>query len=179
MTNFFVGCETLDQAKALYRKLALENHPDHGGNLETMQEINRQWADFQAQVSYKAETDRQQAAHREGRKTTADFCDLREVFGVIREKIIFALNLDGELEVELCGLWIWVTGNTKANREALKEAGFKWAPKKLAWYFAGVPSSPHHRHYTMDEIRNAYGSTRFAKPEEDRQPAYTPAGLHA
>ncbi|MDR2815758.1 MAG: hypothetical protein LBB62_03545 [Proteiniphilum sp.] len=35
--------ETLDGLKSEYRKLAMENHPDIGGSVEAMQEINRQF----------------------------------------------------------------------------------------------------------------------------------------
>lgn len=33
------------------------------------------------------------------------------------------------------GCCIWVSGDTKPHRETLKEFGFRWAPKKSAWYW--------------------------------------------
>lgn len=33
------------------------------------------------------------------------------------------------------GCCIWVSGDTKPHRETLKEYGFRWAPKKSAWYW--------------------------------------------
>lgn len=44
MINFFEGCNTLQEVKYKYRVLAKENHPDRGGSLQTMQEINGQYA---------------------------------------------------------------------------------------------------------------------------------------
>lgn len=44
--NWFYECRTFEQGKAKYRKLAQEHHPDRGGDLRTMQEINSQWARF-------------------------------------------------------------------------------------------------------------------------------------
>lgn len=32
------------------------------------------------------------------------------------------------LEIEVCGQWVWVYGDTKPYREALKGAGFRWSP---------------------------------------------------
>lgn len=39
------------------------------------------------------------------------------------------------LEIEICGAWVWVSGNTKEHKEVLKVAGFKYASKKKCWYF--------------------------------------------
>ncbi len=40
-----------------------------------------------------------------------------------------------DILVEVCGAWVWITGNTKPYKNALNEAGYKWASKKKAWYF--------------------------------------------
>jgi hypothetical protein len=40
------------------------------------------------------------------------------------------------LELEMNGSWLWVKGDTKANKEALKNAGCWFAPKKKMWYLA-------------------------------------------
>lgn len=41
--NFFSHCKTAEEAKEEYRKLAKKNHPDMGGSVRIMQEINRQY----------------------------------------------------------------------------------------------------------------------------------------
>lgn len=38
------------------------------------------------------------------------------------------------IELNMNGAWLWVTGDTKTNREALKNAGCWFAPKKKCWY---------------------------------------------
>jgi DNA polymerase sigma len=38
--NFFKNIKTIDKLKIEYHRLAMENHPDHGGDNETMKEIN-------------------------------------------------------------------------------------------------------------------------------------------
>lgn len=38
---------TLDDARTAYRRLATENHPDHGGDPDRMAEINRAWQQAQ------------------------------------------------------------------------------------------------------------------------------------
>jgi hypothetical protein len=42
--SYFSRIDDLDTLKSEYRRLALENHPDRGGNVEVMQEINGEFA---------------------------------------------------------------------------------------------------------------------------------------
>ena len=41
--KFFKECKTVEDAKALFKTLAFEHHPDKGGNTETMQLINSEY----------------------------------------------------------------------------------------------------------------------------------------
>jgi hypothetical protein len=175
--RFFYACQTLDDAKSLYRKLAQQYHPDRGGDTRTMQELNAEYARFQSEFAYRSERTRQTAAHEEGKKTAADYHDLSEVIETLRVKIEAILNMG--LEAELCGLWIWVSGDTRPQKDAIKELGFKWAPDKKLWFFAGVPSFNRTRR-TMDEIRNMHGSHIFSsgssqRRQEEEQPQPLPA----
>ena len=183
MNTYFSECQTIEEAKALYRELCKQHHPDAGGDLRTMQDINAQWATFQAEGAKADGYKRQQDNHAEGRKSAADFHDLEEVGEQIRTMIEFALNLEG-VEVELMGLWVWLTGNTKAHRETFKAWNtaheetplkWKWSPKKLAWYFAGVPTF-NRKDTTLEEIRNNYGSQVFSRSQRQAESA---GALHA
>lgn len=40
------------------------------------------------------------------------------------------------LIIELIGTWLWVSGNTKENKEELKAMRFKWSHNRIAWYKA-------------------------------------------
>ena len=102
-TQYFTKCKTLDEAKTLYKKLARENHPDLGGDLRAMQEINRQWAQFQAKGATNEARERQRTANAEGKKSAADYHNMDDVEKALFDVINFAVNLDG-VEVELMGL---------------------------------------------------------------------------
>lgn len=39
--KYFVNCKTLEELKREYRRLAVANHPDHGGDVAIMQQIKR------------------------------------------------------------------------------------------------------------------------------------------
>jgi hypothetical protein len=168
MYHYFQDCLNLDEAKSLYKKLARQHHPDMGGDTATMQEINAEYARFQSEFVYRSERTRQHQAHAEGKKTAADYHDLDEVAEVLRVKIEALLNISPEITVELCSLWIWVTGETKKHKDAIAAIpGMRFAPEKKAWYYPGVPSFNRTRR-TMDEIRNMHGSQVFSRqPRED------------
>lgn len=152
--------DTLEEAKTLYRKLARQHHPDFGGSLETMQALNAEYADFTANFAKSNARQRQTEAHKEGRKSAADFHDLEGLAEEIRQTIEVILNTCPGIELELCGLWLWATGDTKPVKETLKANGFKWAREKECWYKPFVPSFNRERR-TLDEIRNMHGSTRI------------------
>jgi len=42
--TYFKNCKTINEVKTLYKKLAMENHPDRGGDTAIMQAINREYA---------------------------------------------------------------------------------------------------------------------------------------
>lgn len=75
------------------------------------------------------------------------------------------INLEG-LEVEVCGSWVWVTGETKTHKEALKENGFKWANKKKAWYLKPEGDKKRYRgNFSMDDIRSNHGSKKVQRKQ--------------
>jgi curved DNA-binding protein CbpA len=170
--NYFENCTSLDEARSLYRKLAKENHPDYGGDTATMQEINRQWTLYQVTGAKTEARQRQQRAHAEGKKSAADFHDLDELGELLRVKVEALLNISPDLIVEVCGLWIWVTGDTKTHHAAIKAIeGMRYAHEKQAWYYAAVPSYNRTKR-TLDEIRNMHGSSTFSRqPRRDEEQA--------
>ena len=82
------------------------------------------------------------------------------------------LAISPDLIVEVCGLWIWVTGETKAHKDQIKAVeGMRYAFEKKAWYFAAVPSY-NRKKRTMEEIRNMHGSKRYSRqPRDEDEPA--------
>lgn len=169
----FSQCETLDQIKSEYRRLARQHHPDFGGNLPTMQALNADFAQAVSDFSKRTARTRQDTAHAEHETTQADYCDLDDITEQIRAVIQEVMNqCTPGIELEITGLWLWASGNTRENKETLKTIGFKWAPVKKCWYFPFVPSRNHRKHYSMDEIRDLYGSQKV-NPERAARPMVT------
>ena len=144
--KWFNGCQTIADVKSVYKKLAKQYHPDLGGDTVTMQEINKEYAFASAKAIQGANLSDEEAEN--------------EILSSesYRNAIELIIHLDGII-IELVGYWIWVTGNTYVVRTALKEAGFLFAPKKLAWYFRTEEYKVSRSSgKSLDEIKIKYGS---------------------
>lgn len=145
--KYFSHCKTIEEVKALYKELAKKNHPDRGGDTETMQLINTEYA-YACSLILK------------GKDFTAEQADeeirMSEEFRKVIEQII---NLPG-IVIEVVGNWIWVTGNTYPVRANLKAAGLFFASKKVAWYFRTDEFKTKGGKKTLDQIRQKYGSEK-------------------
>ena len=149
MKKWFKGINTLDELKAAYRKLAMANHPDHGGSLEAMQEINAEYDILSKTLAYSKQGTAEQQQ--------ADY-SAAEAF---KDVIMSIIHLIG-IEIEICGSWVWVSGNTKEHKETLKANGFMWASKKQMWYWRAAENKSHgKKNTTMADIRTKYGSEKI------------------
>ncbi len=158
--NYFKDCHTVAEIKKRYRKLAMEHHPDRGGDTATMQEIN---AAYHAALAKKHET---AEAGSDGREHTYYYNEDHEQ--AIIEKIdeLIAQNLTG-CDIWLIGKWVWIVGETKPHKEALKEAGCKWHAKRKCWYWK--PTAGRHRYAknsSLSDLAYTYGAKRFGDREK-------------
>jgi len=145
--KWFKDCTSLNEVKAMYKKLAKQYHPDLGGDTATMQEINKEFA-FASAKAIKGDS-------KLSEEETENEIRFSEEYRQAIEKII---HLEG-VTIELVGYWIWVTGNTYPVKSVLKEAGYLFASKKLAWYFrTGEYKVTKGSKKSLEEIRSKYGS---------------------
>ena len=142
--------KTLEELKAQYRKLAFEHHPDRGGNMDVMKAVNNEYDELFAKLKDVHQTkDGETYTARQATSETADqFKDL----------ISELMKMDN-IEIEIIGCFVWVTGNTKQYKNKLKELKFKWHNKKIAWYLKPDDyRRKSRREYGLDEIREMYGT---------------------
>ena len=142
---------TLEELKAIYKALAMKHHPDRGGDLETMKEIN---------ATYDRLFEILKGTHKtkDGETYTKATTETADEFKDIIDKLI---RMNGII-IEIIGCFIWVSGNTKEHKEGLKAMGFKFHGKKKVWYKApaGYRKRYSKKHdYDMDEIRGMYGTS--------------------
>jgi hypothetical protein len=147
--TYFKNIQTIEELKKAYRVLAMKFHPDRPtGDLGIMKIVNNEY-DFLLKNL------------KETANVKYNEYEYAENFKNIIDKLI---KCNG-LIMEICGSWLWVTGNTKENKTILMENGFKWRSKKVAWSL-GDKSKVHHAELSMDKIRNLYGSKIVKSPEK-------------
>lgn len=166
---WFDGCETVQEVKERYRLLCMRYHPDRGGDTRTMQDINAAFT-----VAFEHTKKRQNDAHNaqkesgfkyseETRSQYVPYC--REAPEEFRAMITELIRLG--VDVELCGVWVWVSGDTRPAKEALKKLGFRWHAKKKMWYYRPFwAASEKNSNVPMENIRAAYGSQKYRRDDE-------------
>lgn len=171
-TNYFDGISTLDELKKAYRKAAFENHPDKGGNAETMAAINNEYDKVFAELkANERNTEGRAEAEKAGEAWENISPD--DITGDDGYKAIIELllHIDQNITIELCGAWLWISGATREHKDELKAAGCWWACKKKMWYWRPSDAKVYHnrRNHSMDYIRAKYGSATVRKEEEKRR----------
>ena len=171
MKNYFKGLNNLQELRKQYRDLLKKFHPDNGGNVADMQEINAEYDKLfkvlknthegKAKGNSKAETENgAKSSYNDNMYDWENDKALREAL----EKII---AFEG-IEIEIAGQWIWVSGNTYNYKKELKEIGFKWASQKKQWHFhTEIFRKKSRKSLSMDEIRGYYGSTKVQTTQRE------------
>lgn len=154
--QYFAGLSSVAEIKTRYRELARKHHPDLGGCLETMKAINAQY-----HQCLKAGHGQEQ----DGRRYTYQSEREQEIM----DKISELLKLP-DLQIDLIGLWVWVRGNTKPQKEALKEAGCCWHSGRGCWYWkpSGLGRSSANPG-SLEELALKYGVQGFKSKRQGSQ----------
>lgn len=153
------------ELRKAYHAASRKAHPDMGGSTEEMQRVN---ADYEKAVKrierfgerFETPEQEQENTAEWKHQTTAE--DMAEYADILQK----LFSLDG-ISIELCGSWLWISGDTRSVKDFLKEWGCKWSKNKNAWYwYAGEYHRHGKRRFSMDEIRDMHGSEtiRGAKP---------------
>ena len=141
--------ENINSIKMAYRLACKKYHPDRNpAGLEMMKLVNVAYESL-GDILKGSPFDNSIKFEKEGTENYGD-------------KINDALNaiITFGLTIEICGSWIWVSGDTKPYKDILKESGFKWAPIKKMWHFRPDEYKSFNRgKWNMDKIRNKYGSS--------------------
>lgn len=114
---------------------------------ETLEDLKRVYADEYSEVRYDVDLlkdldhawednfDAVQCLHRTkgGKVYSTESAQNHEIVGFFPE-FVEAISNMADVELEIEGTWMWVSGNTKPHREELKKFGLRWAPKRKMWY---------------------------------------------
>lgn len=147
------GQVTPKDIKTAYRKAAFQFHPDRNpAGLEMMKIINTA---YEVAKDFSGDFTSTEHTQPNAEEKTTSFSE------TINQALMAIMGLN--LTIEILGTWIWVTGDTKTHKETLKTAGYRWSPKKSAWYFREEENKTRFfkRTHSMDEIRAKYNSQSF------------------
>ncbi len=148
--KYFNNPKTLEELKKQYKSLALKHHPDIGGDVETMKAINAEYDVIFARLKdiHQTADGKTHEAKTSSTETANEFKD-----------IISRLIILEDVQIEICGSWLWLTGNTYQYKDTLKSLHFRYSKSKKAWYYHNDNYSKTSRKtFTLEQIRSLYGS---------------------
>ena len=111
--KYFRHCKSLDEVKSEYKKLAQHYLPTetNRGYEAMMTLVDREYIEISQRPKFKQQP----------QEVQEEFLSFPKI---IRELVRL------ELELEMCGSWLWVSGNTYDHADKLKELGLKFSSNK-------------------------------------------------
>lgn len=143
----FQGIEGINEAKKIYKTLAKKLHPDIGGSEEEFKLLNEIYNHLIENKIYFSNSSK---------------------IDIELEKIISLILHFENINIELIGSWVWVSGDTKEIKEKLKEIGFKWASKKKMWFY-GEMKKRNHKEQSLEDIKAKYGSETLKEVNKNKK----------
>ena len=108
MNKYFNNTNTLEELRKQYKELLKQHHPDNGGNVSDMQEINSEYDRL-----FKILKNQHESNKANSNNTNADYNNMKYDFAEdekLREMLNKIIHFKG-IDIELVGAWIWVSGN--------------------------------------------------------------------
>ena len=156
---FFSGLNTINEIKSEYRRLAKINHPDRGGDTETMQKIN---AAYHAALET---LDGRVSVGTDGKRHTYRYN--HDVEQEVMDKVLELLSLNlPNVQIEVIGTWVWVNGDTRPVKEQLKSLGLRWHGKRQMWYWRRFTYRRRMSKMSTDDLRKMYGNRMFTADQD-------------
>ena len=160
----FSQFSTVSEVKQAFKQYAFNLHPDRGGTHESFVEMQALYLSKLKSLNGQTSTGFDKKEHK--------YYYSEKVETEIMQKITELLNLKAQdLDIELCGVWLWVSGNTKAYKDKLKELSLKWHSKRSKWFYHSKTNRKKRMSkMSFEQIRYAYGSRSFeAERQETRR----------
>lgn len=150
--------DTLDEITKFYRSKVKQSHPDQGGNTQWFVDVRAAFKIILAQYKYNHKSQNEDTGEWEENETNLTQ-ELQEKLTEVLEK----LNSE-EIEINILGAWIWLSGNTYQNKNDIKELGFKFSKNKVSWYwYHGEYKKRNRKKYSLKDIEEIHGKVPIEK----------------
>jgi len=165
-THYFTDCADITAARAKYIDLVKRYHPDIAGVESTaiMQAIN---SEYDYILDHGIISMAYNFFYGNEKKEYTTSSAVEKEFRIIIQAIL--ARAGSAVTIEICGSWVWITGNTRPHAPLLKELHCKYAPKKQAWYYRtdekSRPWFKGRRAWDLNTIRRTYGSREIREEE--------------
>ena len=159
--TFFTPADlgSFEGMRAAYRRLVMEFHPDkHHANeaekwTELFKALQNEYDEVLQGISGEAyETERTSYAKEK----------------TIQEKLEELMRIPG-IVIDLCGCWLWITGDTFNAKDTLKALGFKWSKSKKSWCWGLTMTDrkkQRAKYSKLEDVYNAFGRESFKSADE-------------
>lgn len=164
--KYLSECQTAEELKKAYFGWAKKLHPDlnenDGSEFKILSaEYEHLWEklkNIHHGKDFKTGEDTIYTAKKETAETPQEF------MGIILE--LFKIE---NISIELCGRWLWISGETKNCKDDLKKLGCKYSAKKKmwSWHFMEDSALPYYgkKEWKIEQIRSFWGSQNITKEE--------------
>lgn len=152
--NYFKDCQTVDQAKNLFRKLVKQLHPDTSG-YDSQADFVNMYKQFESFRPTKDNFNQQGSFNAEKFYNTIKLFD-----GLTDIKITFVGSFIWLEDIEIGAMY-----RQKDTIKAIKIDGYnnpRWANKKKSWYFSPLDYKQKFKsNKTLEQIKDTWGKQEF------------------
>lgn len=157
--------ENIGELKKFYFQLAKQYHPDTGysGSDELIKMINNIYADRFEELKntrdFTYDKDKKEYKTKDTWKNEDS-----SIFQDIISKIVHI----PDIELEIVGYWLWISGETKPYRSIFKDLKCEWHTKKQMWYWYPKDTkskykSTSHGNTDHESVKAKYGCQKVHK----------------
>lgn len=154
--KYFNNIKTFDELKKAYRDLMKKYHPDLNPDdmekcTEICKEINKEF-----EYLFNIIPNQRQNAKNEWYEAKKEYQTPKQYMDIIN-KIIKYPNI----QIDVIGSWLWVSGETYKLRKILKELNFKWHEIRKCWYLKFSKGASTLCNLSLEELQEIYGGESF------------------
>ena len=160
--KYFENLSSMEIVKKQYRKLAMKYHPDRNKNEDAEEIFKAINNEYEKAINIAKENELKKSKSKKEEDFIKNQYKNSSNFRNIIDKLIQLVNIN----IEICGTWIYINGNTYPIKDYLKEEfGAFWSKSKKCWIISPEGKNFHktkgYKGKNMSSIRGIYGSEKI------------------